>query len=87
MYRIIYAKKISKFLKKVSLNQLQKIKTKMELVARDPFSNHPNLTSLKGMTVGYRLRVGNLRVVYELDNKNKTIIVWKIDFRGSVYKF
>ena len=60
MYRIIYAKKISKFLKKVSLNQLQKIKTKMELVARDPFSNHPNLTSLKGMTVGYRLRVGKL---------------------------
>ena len=87
MYRIIYAREISKFLKKVSLNQLQKIKTKMELVARDPFSSHPDLTSLKGITGGYRLRVGNLRVVYELDSKKKTIIVWKIDFRGSVYRF
>lgn len=86
MYRIIYAKGIGKFLKKVSLNQLQKVKTKMELVARDPFSNHSNLTSLKGLADGYRLRVGNLRVVYELDTKNKTIIVWKIDFRGSVYR-
>ncbi len=86
MYRIVYEKETAKFLRKVTLGQLQKIKTKLEAVAKDPFGSHPNLTSLKGMTSGFRLRLGNLRVVYEAEPKTKTIIVWKIDFRGSVYR-
>lgn len=86
MYQIIYQKEAEKFLRKLTLNQLQRIKIKLELVAKDPFLDHQNLTSLKGMAGGYRLRIGNLRVVYEVDTKKRLVIVWKIGFRGSVYK-
>jgi len=86
MYRIIYLKAVEKFLRRLSINQLLRIKTKLELVAKNPFSDNSNLGSLKGLAGGYRLRMGNLRVVYELDTKKKLIIVWKIGSRGSVYK-
>lgn len=86
MYRIVYEKEIVKFLRRLTLVQLQKIKTKLESVAENPFGDHPNLTSLKGLENGYRLRMGNLRVVYEVHTEGKIIIVWKIGFRGSVYR-
>lgn len=86
MYRIIYQKEAEKILRKLPVNQLQRIKFKMELVAGSPFADHQNLMSLKGMVGGYRLRVGNLRVVYEVDTKKNLIIVWRVGFRGSVYR-
>ncbi len=86
MYRIIYAKDIVKFLRRLSQTQLSRIKSKIELVALDPFSANPNLTALRGFSNCYRLRVGNLRVVYEVEAKKNLIVVWKIDFRGSVYR-
>ena len=86
MYKIVYQKETVKFLRKLSPNQLQKIKGKMEMLANNPFGDSQNLTALKGLNDGYRLRIGNLRVIYEVNNKVKSITVWKIGFRGSVYK-
>lgn len=86
MYQIIYAKITIKFLRRLSRVQLVRLKSKIEQVAADPFSANPNLTALKDLSGGYRLRVGNLRIVYEIETKKKQIVVWKIGFRGSVYR-
>ncbi len=44
----------------------------------------PNVTPLKGRP-GYRLRVGDWRVVYELDHAGRRLIVLDIGPRGSIY--
>ena len=34
----------------------------------------------------YRIRVGTYRVIYEIDDKNKIVTVYKIRHRKDVYK-
>ena len=43
-----------------------------------------DVKKLRGFENGYRLRIGNIRVLFERDS-NK-IFVFKIDNRGDVYK-
>ncbi len=61
------------------------IREKMELIAHDPFASHPNTTKLQGRT-GYRLRVGDWRVIYEIDKDSILIILMKIAPRNEVYR-
>ena len=35
---------------------------------------------------GWRIRVGDYRVIYEIDNKNSTVIILHIGHRQDVYK-
>lgn len=66
-------------------NTAQSIREKLENIATDPFADHPNVKKLQGRE-GYRLRVGDWRVIYKVQNQQLMIIVLKIASRGEVYK-
>ena len=85
MYKILYSQQSVKFIKKLDSKRQEKVKTRMEQVAKDPFSHDSNLNKIKEMTHGYRLRIGDIRLVYEINSTEKQIVVWKTDWRGSVY--
>jgi len=34
---------------------------------------------------GFRLRVGKVRVIFDVDHKARKIHVWDIDYRGNIY--
>jgi mRNA interferase RelE/StbE len=53
-------------------------------IANDPFASIPNAKKLQGRS-GYRLRVGDWRVIYEINKDQIVIIVMKIAPRGEVY--
>lgn len=57
----------------------------MEQVAADPFAQHPNVTKLQ-IRPGYRLRIGDWRVIYEIQKDKVIILVLKIPPRGEVYR-
>lgn len=61
------------------------VREKMERIAADPYGDHPNATKLQGRE-GYRLRVGDWRVIYELQNEDLVILVLKVAPRGEVYR-
>ena len=44
-----------------------------------------NIKKLQGR-VGYRVTIGNYRVLFEIDKKNNLVKVFKIASRGDVYK-
>ena len=56
-----------------------------EHVAADPFMPISNAKKLQGRS-GYRLRVGDWRVIYEINKDQVVIIVMKIAPGGEVYK-
>jgi mRNA interferase RelE/StbE len=46
---------------------------------------HPSIRKLEG-GLGYRLRLGDFRVIFQIDSKNQTIVVTKIGDRKDVYR-
>ena len=85
MYRIVYTKKAAKELLKAPKKTAQLIRQKLALVAEDPYTSIPNAKKLQGRA-GYRLRVGDWRVIYEVKNEEIMILVLKVAPRSEVYK-
>ena len=66
-------------------NTAKLIREKLEVIAADPYADHPNAKKLQGRE-GYRLRVGDWRVIYTIQNEKLIIIVLKVASRGEAYK-
>ncbi len=66
-------------------NTAQLIRQKLELLALDPFAPNPNVTRLQGRP-GYRLRVGDSRIIYDVEDGRLIILVLRIAPRGGVYR-
>ena len=61
------------------------IREKLEAIAANPYAEHPNAKKLQGRE-GCRLRVGDWRVIYEIQNDQLVILVLRIAPRGEVYR-
>jgi len=85
VYKTYYSKEAEKSLLKLPRKTTKLIREKLEAIAANPFANHPNAKKLQGRE-GYRLRVGDWRVIYKIQNEQLVIIVLKVASRGEVYK-
>ena len=63
---------------------VQRIIDRISELSANPFPSDSE--KLKGTENFYRLRVGDYRVVYQVDNKNKTVIVYYVRHRKTAYK-
>jgi len=85
VYKISYSKEARKSLLRMPRNIANLIREKLNVIAANPYTDHPNAKKLQGRE-GYRLRVGDWRIVYKIQNDQLIIIVMKIASRGEVYK-
>lgn len=60
------------------------VKSKIEALAANP-TDAQNVKKLVGRT-GYRLRVGDWRVIYTVDSGRLIVLVLDIGPRGGIYK-
>ena len=84
MYKITFSKQADKALRKMPRNLALKIAEKIKELSKNP----EKMTNVKKLTdhPGYRLRVGDWRIVYLLNKNDKTIHIIKINTRGEVYQ-
>lgn len=85
MYKLKFSKNALKRLQKLSPNLLKRIKTKLDLLAQNPYETNQNVKKLMNRD-GYRLRVGDWRIIYEIKKDEIVILVLEIDTRGGIYK-
>jgi mRNA interferase RelE/StbE len=85
MYRIVFTRQANRTLLKMSRNTARLIREKLDQLAQDPYARNPNVTKLQGRP-GYRLRIGDWRVIYELEDEQLVIMVLKVAPRGGVYR-
>jgi len=85
MYQIVYTRHAVKALKAMPRNASLQIRGKIELLAADPFAANNNVRKLVGREA-YRLRVGDWRVIYEIDGGRLVIHVLTVAPRGGVYQ-
>ena len=85
MYEILFTKQAHKVIRRMPRNTAKRIRGKIEQLAEDPYAANPNAKKLKGRE-GYRLRVGDWRIIYELGEDELIILVLRIAPRGEAYR-
>ena len=66
------------------MNWQRRILTKIREIAVNPYAPNKNLTKLQGRD-GYRLRVGDWRVIYELQDEGLVMLVLEMGPREAFY--
>ncbi len=87
MYTLKIHKKAVKFFKSRSISEKGLIKIKLNLLKENPYS-HPQLDikKLKGSEDVFRLRIGKIRIIYQIKHDDLLILVISAGARGDVYK-
>ena len=85
MYNIIIRRQAQKKLKALAVSTRAKIAGQIKIMGLDPDDERLDIKKLKGKS-GFRLRVGQWRVIFEKDDAVKIISIERIGARGDVYK-
>jgi len=86
MYKLIVRKKVRSFLAERDARFLNKFKKAFLLIQENPFAPHPNVAPLKNNLGHFRLRIGKYRILYQVNQKEVFVYLYKAGSRGSVYK-
>ncbi|MBI5465465.1 type II toxin-antitoxin system RelE/ParE family toxin [Candidatus Gottesmanbacteria bacterium] len=81
--KVILHQQAEKDLKKLPKNVLKATWRALELLEENPLAGLPLRGELEGKR---KYRVGDWRIIYQFLTKEKTIIIFKIESRGQVYK-
>ena len=85
MFRIALSKEALKYYNKVSVVTAARLDRCFVSLESDPLQGS-SIKSLRGMAGKYRYRIGNIRVIYEVDHQKNTVYVIAILPRGQAYK-
>ena len=84
VWRVVFARKAEKEFLKIDPVMRGRILDALDSLARDPMSA-PNVKALKGED-GFRLRIGDYRVIYDLDGDAVVILVLRAAHRREIYR-
>jgi mRNA interferase RelE/StbE len=83
-YQIIIPKPVQKQLKKLSQESYQRITEKILQLANE--LRPSGVKKLQGFENEYRIRIGDYRVRYEIDDQNLRVIIVSYRHRRDVYR-
>jgi mRNA interferase RelE/StbE len=85
MHRIILHKSAVKFYNNADAILKDRISEAFDVISKNP-RYHNHIKKLKGeLKHLYRFRLGNLRIIYEIEEDIQTVRVKAIEARGSAY--
>jgi mRNA interferase RelE/StbE len=84
-YNLYFHPNSLKRLKKIPQSDRKRVIQKISSLGKNPFAANLDIKKLATSKNCFRIRIGDLRAIYELNHKRKTIYVWEIDYRGKVY--
>jgi len=83
-YRVALTASAEKELHRLTSKVVARVMARMELLANAP--RPPGCKKLRGGDREWRIRVGDYRIVYEIDDTAKTVGVTRIAHRREVYE-
>ena len=84
-YSILLSKSATRTMRMLPKNISNNIAIKISALAADPMAVNNNVRPLQGVP-GFRLRVGDWRVLYEIDHTQRCLRVRHVGPRGEDYK-
>lgn len=83
-YNIRFKNSVEKDFKKLPSSVLVRVMERVNRLATDPFPL--GVSKISGSEYLFRIRVGNYRIIYSVDNKAKSIIVNYVRHRRDAYR-
>lgn len=83
-YSVIISKSVQKQIKQLPQSTQKRVQDKLLALKMEP--RPPGTLKLKGYETQYRLRVGDYRIRYEIDDENAVIRVLQCKHRREVYQ-
>jgi len=83
MYKVRLKKPAEKYLNKLSGKMYRAVRSKIEELKTDPVPG--DAIALKGQSHTYRIRLGSIRIIYEIHHRELIIVVIDIGQRGQIY--
>jgi mRNA interferase RelE/StbE len=85
VYSVSLSDEAKRFFERASAKLQQRLDRCFEQLGTNP-QQHPNIKSLKGNFAGYhRYRVGDYRVVYQIDIRSRQVFIITIVHRSKAY--
>jgi mRNA interferase RelE/StbE len=86
MYEVYISREAEKYYKKLDKSSKKRINNSISSISKKPLSGI-HIKKLWGVLEGkYRYAIGSIRIIYEIDTKNKIVRIKAIRSRGDVYK-
>lgn len=85
MFTLRFSRQAHKFLEKQSPDVRNRIRTALLELAKDPLANR-QVKRLAGTDALLRLRVGDFRVVFSVEQETLLILIIAIGNRGDIYR-
>jgi mRNA interferase RelE/StbE len=82
-YEIFVERAARKALARLSADAYERVGNAIEALADDPRS--PDSIRLSGRP-GYRLRIGDYRILYAVDDEERVVAVFRVGYRRVVYR-
>lgn len=83
-YRLIYHKSAVKFIAKLDKTSQERIIAGLKGLLSIPPEG--DIKRLKGHMDLYRLRIGSLRVIFNIDHQEHVVFIQAVGNRGDIYK-
>ncbi|MEM9091245.1 MAG: type II toxin-antitoxin system RelE/ParE family toxin [Cyanobacteria bacterium P01_F01_bin.53] len=83
-YRIEFTKRANKQFQALPAQIQKRIAPKIDALAQEP--SPQGVVKLSGEDNAYRIRVGDYRVVYNIEDDRLQILVFRVDHRRDVYR-
>jgi len=86
VYSVELSQKASKFLDKLDKYLSERIKERLKILSETPVPTDAKFINREDNDKMFRLRIGDYRALYKLKEKQKVILVAKVDKRPRVYQ-
>ena len=83
VYRVVLAGSVEHDVRRIGKKNLVRIMETITSLAHNPFPR--GYKKLKASQRGYRVRVGDYRIIYEVDTEERIITVFHIRHRKEAY--
>jgi mRNA interferase RelE/StbE len=84
LYKIEFLKSAELDARKINKQNLRRILENIRALEDNPFPN--SARSLKNSNISYRLQVGDYRVLYNVDEENRSVTIYYIRHRKDAYR-
>lgn len=86
MSDVIVHRRVMRYVSRLSSHDVARLRTALSRLAKDPTA-YPGVIAMAGEWAGYfRIRVGDLRVIFWYDKQDDIVYVDHVGPRGDIYK-